>query len=64
MVETGLQKWIRHLTELQKEEIKKYNEEKKQIHRQAPAGPKQRVPKVFLSFCSIALRAYGSCSYS
>lgn len=45
-METSLQRWIRHLTELQKEEIKKYNEEKKQIHKLAPPGPKLRVPKV------------------
>lgn len=58
VVETSLQKWIRHLTALQKGEIKKYNEEKKQIHKQAAPGPKLRVPKVRDISLSISFRCF------
>ncbi|KAI0632128.1 hypothetical protein C8Q77DRAFT_1218628 [Trametes polyzona] len=43
--ETNMQRWIKHLTVLLKEEQKKYNEKKRRIHAAAPPGTKVKVPK-------------------
>ncbi|KAI9058363.1 hypothetical protein FKP32DRAFT_1597452 [Trametes sanguinea] len=43
--ETNLQRWIKHLAIILKEEQKKYNERKRRIHAAAPPGSKLKVPK-------------------
>jgi len=56
-VESNLQRWIKHLTSLQKEEQKKYKEKKKRMERNAPPGIKVRVVKTeFLKTISQSLR--------
>ncbi|KAI0801815.1 hypothetical protein BC629DRAFT_140226 [Irpex lacteus] len=44
-VESNLQKWIKHLTALLKDEQRKYKERKKLVHASAAPGTKIRVPK-------------------
>ncbi|KAI0086520.1 hypothetical protein BDY19DRAFT_1093207 [Irpex rosettiformis] len=44
-VESNLQKWIKHLTVLLKDEQRKYKERKKFVHASAAPGTKIRVPK-------------------
>ncbi|CDO71468.1 hypothetical protein BN946_scf184909.g62 [Trametes cinnabarina] len=43
--ETNLQRWIKHLAVILKEEQKKYNEKKRRVHAAAPPGSKVKVPK-------------------
>ncbi|KAI0335899.1 hypothetical protein GY45DRAFT_1267365 [Cubamyces sp. BRFM 1775] len=43
--ETNMQRWIKHLALLLKEEQKKYNEKKRRVHAAAPPGVKVKVPK-------------------
>ncbi|KAI0761934.1 hypothetical protein BD413DRAFT_616676 [Trametes elegans] len=43
--ETNMQRWIKHLAILLKEEQKKYNERKRRIHAATPPGAKVKVPK-------------------
>ncbi|KAI0372164.1 hypothetical protein BV20DRAFT_1050929 [Pilatotrama ljubarskyi] len=43
--ESNMQRWIKHLAMLLKDEQKKYNERKRRIHAAAPPGSKVKVPK-------------------
>ncbi|KAI0822288.1 hypothetical protein BC628DRAFT_1421962 [Trametes gibbosa] len=43
--ESNMQRWIKHLALLLKDEQKKYNEKKRRIHAAAPPGSKVKVPK-------------------
>ncbi|OCH86395.1 hypothetical protein OBBRIDRAFT_761400 [Obba rivulosa] len=44
-VESHMQRWVKHLTLLLKDEQKKYNEKKRHAQAAAPVGTKIRVPK-------------------